>query len=93
MTWTGETSNSTSSLLANAILNSANDFDSSWPFFPIGIASTQASHRGRHGTLYDIWWGSSATASADTYPADGSRQFAQLGNIILPWDGSTPLIT
>jgi hypothetical protein len=93
MTWTGEGSNSSSSILANGILNAPNDFDSSWPFFPIGLVSTQAGHRGRHGTLFDIWWGSSGTASADTYPADGSRQFAQLANIILPWNGSTPLIT
>lgn len=91
MAWTGETAGS-SGILANAILNTQSDFDASWDFFPIGIASTTTLNRGRMGSLFDIWWGSTGTSSADTYPNDASKQFAQLGNIILPWNGTTPLI-
>jgi hypothetical protein len=75
------------------LLTQVNDFDSNAPFFPIGLLSLTTSHRGRHGSLFDLWYGMTIIANSDTYPNDASRQFAQLGDLILPWNGSVPLIT
>jgi len=63
-----------------------------WPIMPIGLLSTTGMHRGRKGALYDIWWGSTAAGSGNTYPEDGSNQFVQFGHLIFPWNGSTPEI-
>lgn len=72
----------------------ANDLDgNSWPFFPIGIFCTTAAARGRHGALTDIWWGSVTRGDGDNYPADVSRQFVQVGDLIAPWNGTLMLIS
>jgi len=73
----------------------ANDLDgNAWPFFPIGLFSTLAGSRGRHGEVFDLWWGSTNPADGDAYPADLTRQFVTVGDLIVPWvgDGSTMLI-
>lgn len=66
----------------------ANELSGEWPIAPIGIAGTTAGARGRHGSMVDLWWGSSGASSGDTYPTS-APQFAQFGNLILPWDGVT----
>lgn len=65
----------------------ANEIDGSWPMVPIGLSSSTVGARGRHGTLQDIWWGSTNVTTGDTYPNDATNQFVQIGNIILPWNG------
>ncbi len=73
------------------VFTAANDLTSEYPFYPIGLASETASHRGRHGTVVDMWFGLASIPTADTYPADASRQFIQIGGpVILPWDGTVP---
>lgn len=79
-------------ILPNGLLVNVDDVDGNWPIFPIGLASTTVGFRGRQGVLPDLYWGSSATNSADTYPNDATRQFATFGNIIVPWNGSVPLL-
>lgn len=70
-----------------------NDFDANWPIFPIGIYSTTALHRGRHGTISDLWWKPIGVGNAgDTFPNDGSRQFVAFGDLIFPWNGSVPVV-
>jgi hypothetical protein len=63
-----------------------------WPMNSIGLASLTATHRGgRKGEVFDLWWGSTAPQIGATYPEDGTKQFAQFGHLIFPWDGaSTP---
>lgn len=95
---TGETDASIGAVLANItdIGTVVNDFDGSWPFFPMGISCKTVGHKGRHGSLFDIWWRPSAVNEADTFPNSSSnRQFVALGNIILPWtnDSTVPLLT
>lgn len=70
-----------------ALLTSANDFSGEWPFLPMGIASTQASHRGRHGSLFDAYFGSTTGNQGDTFPNDAAnRQWVQVGSgLLLPW--------
>ena len=68
--------------------NIANEVDSSWDMWPLGIACITSGARGRHGALFDLWAISTARASGDMIPADGSNQFAVFGNFVLPWNGS-----
>jgi hypothetical protein len=70
-----------------------NDLTSEWEMYPIGLFSVTASHRGRHGVVFDMWWGSDGVATADTYPNDVTRQFIQFGKLILPWNGSVPVMS
>jgi hypothetical protein len=75
------------SLLANVAAPGQNSFDSTWPFYPLGIAANSV-HPGRHGTLYDLWWKHVGINNADTLPNDPAlRKFAALGTLIHPWTG------
>jgi len=69
----------------------ADDDTGEWAMSPIGLVSTASPHRGRKGSLVDIWWGSTAISGGSTYPDDTSRQFVQFGDLIFPWNGSVPL--
>jgi len=69
-----------------------NQFSLESPLYLIGIASTAANKRGRHGQLYDIWWGSPTRLIGDTYPEGGTGAFVNIGgNLVLPWNGSVYL--
>lgn len=70
------------------------DLNAGWCMLPVGIYDTNIYRRGRLGDMPDIWWGAETNVlTGDTYPADGSNQFIQLNQLILPWDGSTPVVT
>jgi len=71
----------------------ANEISSEWMMGPVGVVSTDVGKRGRHGRLYDIWWGTTVHENGTTFPADTSRQFALFGDIIVPWNGSIPVVT
>jgi hypothetical protein len=82
----------TNGLLANTtdIGTIANDFDGNWPFFPIGLYSTNAGSKGRIGNIFDLWWRPSGVSSGDTFPNNAStRQFIAMGPLILPWTGDS----
>lgn len=58
-------------------------------FFPMGMASHSAGWRGaRKGQLYDLWW-FNGSSDRSLIPDDASRQFVVIGDMALPWDGST----
>lgn len=71
-------------------INFADDDTGEWPIMPMGLMSKVGSHRGRKGSLYDLWWGSTAAGNGNTYPDDASKAFAQFDHIVYPWDGTTP---
>lgn len=71
-----------------AKLSGPNAFDGHWPLTPIGLASLSGGSIGRHGELFDLWFGSAQATHGDTYPGDGSRQLAQFGHLVFPWDGT-----
>jgi hypothetical protein len=73
--------------------NAANQVDSNWPLWPIAIASATSGVTGRHGTMTDMWFGSSARSSGDRYPAGGSAQFAQFQSFVVPWNGGAVNLT
>ena len=60
------------------------------PFIAPGIIVTGHGYRGWKGKVQDMWWGGGS--HGDTYPDDGSKQFAQFGQLIVPWDGG-PIAT
>jgi len=77
------------SAMAGQRMTWGNDLDSgAWPMATIGLASETSGVRGRHGELFDMWFGSTTRANADNYPDTLPRQFVQVGDIILPWDGT-----
>lgn len=45
---------------------------------------------GRHGGLYDAWFAPQGALTGDNYPADAPR-FAVVGDLVVPWDGESPL--
>lgn len=77
------------SMLGQRQTSSADLDGGSWPLFPIGLFSNYAGRVGRLGALTDIWWGATAVADGDYYPADLTRQFVQIEDLIVPWNGST----
>lgn len=70
----------------------ANELTGEWPFWPLGVACVTSPSRGRHATMVDMWAGSAAVPTGDTYDAR-SKDFIQVGPLILPWDGATTPVT
>lgn len=74
----------------------ANDFDSNWAFFPMGVYSTTSLARGHIGVVPDMYWGPIGVNDGDTFPNDvAHRDWIKVGNIIMPWtgDATAPLLT
>jgi hypothetical protein len=69
----------------------ANEIDGGYAMCPVSLVSNSPQLKGHHGFLYDIWWGSIEMRTGDTYPGDETAQFVKFTDVILPWDGSTPL--
>jgi len=69
------------------------DFTGGYPISPIGLVSQTIGARGKVGRFVDLWLGSSAVPSMATYPLSGGKNFIQVGNFVVPWDGATvPII-
>lgn len=66
--------------------NIPNEISSEWSIFPLGIACNTAGARGRHAALADLWAGSIAVATGQTYPL-AANDFVQVGPLVLPWNG------
>lgn len=60
-----------------------------WPMLGMSLWSVTTSHRGRRGEIKDWWWGSITRTTPDGYPGDGTKQFVQVGDTILPWTGDS----
>lgn len=90
--WTGENFNGT---LIGASYSAPNDLNGEWVVHPIGLFSNTIGSKGRHGSLFDIWWGtwtSSFVAFSNGAPYNGAAPyaFAQFGAFVLPWNGTVP---
>jgi hypothetical protein len=68
--------------------NIVNDVSGEWYLAPIGIAGYgTVGARGRHGSVVDAWFGSNSITTGDSYPSTGTTgQFAQFGNLVIPWN-------
>lgn len=95
--WTGKvcnfymTSEGWGTAAAGEQMTFPDDDTGEWPFSPINLACDDAGGRGANkGTLFDLWWGSTAQGTPTTYPEDNSLTFVQLDDLIFPWDGTFP---
>ena len=70
------------------------DLETSGAYYmtPIYLGATTGGAQGLLGRLPDIWTGSTERKSGDTYPGDGTKTFAQIGNFVVPWNGTLPLM-
>jgi len=94
LAWTEESNGSTVLSDKDSIGNIPNDIDTSYALFGIGIDSVTLGGRGRHCSLFDIWWRPIGIAINNNFPdVETTRKFISLGRIILPWknDGTVPL--
>jgi hypothetical protein len=67
-----------------------NAFTNDYIIEPVGIMAGRATAwPGRHGVVTDLWWSNAPAGS--TFPPGGTRQFAQFGTIMVPWNGSIPV--
>jgi|SRR5271166_1153643 len=86
--WTGEGVNAGSNLLT-LVQTFANDLSGEWLMLPIGMYTQNVSYaRGRHGMLFDIWWGSTGLTFGQQYAGAAPHAFTQFGDIIFPWNGT-----
>jgi hypothetical protein len=69
-------------------LSVANDFTNEYPMAETGIISDTSGMRGRFGKPFDLWYGIDNMQGSIAYPDDSSRQFAQHGVLITPWNGT-----
>jgi len=67
--------------------NTPNAFSLEHPLSPMGVLSETVSMEGRHGSLFDLWWGTPSN-KGNEYPVTGTRLFAQHGHIVTTWDGT-----
>ena len=64
--------------------------------YPIGLVTETTGVRGRHGQLFDLWWGNMNNnnmggLAETTYPDDSTRVYWQSDHMIFPWPGiNTP---
>ena len=86
--WTGE-SYGGGTLVTTGLL-APNDLSSSYPAAPIGLFVTPGGSgsslfdRGRHGMIYDLWWGTSSVTNASPYAGAAAHAFVQFGECIFP---------
>jgi hypothetical protein len=56
---------------------------------PLSLWSETLGARGKVGDLIDVWAGTPSLADGDLLPDDGTKQMIAVGQLILPWDGTT----
>jgi hypothetical protein len=72
----------------------ADEDSGDWWMGGMGLYFTTPGHRGKKGQVFDLWWASTLQATANAYPnAAPLLQFMEIGDLIVPWDGATALIT
>jgi hypothetical protein len=77
-----------SSTIGEAWSGYPNEVSGNYPMTPIGVASPTVGKRGRIGYLQDIWFGEDFWTGI-LYPSGGSKLFASMGSLVVPWDGTS----
>lgn len=73
-------------------IGTQNELSGEWELPQVGIGCAVSGFRGMsHGRLFDTRWISSGRNTGDTFPLDGSRTRACFGNIVIPWNGTSPV--
>jgi hypothetical protein len=81
------TSESAAGNYIDVALYAPNDLSGEWAAPPIGLYSTTASNRGRHGSLYDIWWANGVFAPISGIGFNNASPwgYAAFGCFVMPW--------
>lgn len=67
---------------------------SAYPIVALSAHSETAGCKGRAGRFSDLWFGSSSIVTGSTYPTSpDNKQFAQFGPFVMPWNGTSPVLT
>ena len=69
-----------------------NQLDNTWPLSEMGIYSETSTFVGRMGTLFDLWWGH-FPGTGRYYPQAGTKLYVGVTSMVVPWDGSSLLLT
>jgi hypothetical protein len=72
-----------------------NSIAQQYALYPVGIMSLTAGLEGRHGRLPDMWMAPSSLSTGDSIeedPANPTYELVVFGNIILPWNGTVPVV-
>jgi hypothetical protein len=94
LTLTGEAMATGSPVWIGNRLSVANEISGEVPLCPVGLwHETTVGQRGRHGIIPDMYFTVTGPVMGDTYPAAGSKLWQQMGQMIVPSDGSTWLIS
>ena len=96
MTWEGYyTGSAYTGLHDLSTTQGPNEINGKYDLYKIGIASGISGIRGRHGKFYDLWWGVGGVDAAGltansrgTFDVNGTKTYAQLGMLIIPWNGT-----
>lgn len=83
-----------------AIFNYGNELEAAagranvYHYVSVGLMHTAtAGMRGRHGELFDMWFTSTLLSDGDGAPAAGTKDFCVLGEMIVPNNGTSVLIS
>lgn len=79
-------------MVVGANSGAASNITSAYPMTPLSLYSETANYRGRFGRIPDMWFGSTALANGSAFPASASRTHAQFGPLVVPWNGTVPVI-
>jgi hypothetical protein len=90
--WTAEGCTGTGALITS-LYNAPNDLSGEYPMLPIGLFVWTANSPivGRHGMFFDLWYGCAALTTGQLYAGAAAHAFVQIGEFILPWDGSATM--
>jgi hypothetical protein len=69
-----------------------NEISAEWDVWTTSIRCRTAGDRGVHGRLPDIYLVSEVLNTGDTFPSGGTREWAVFGALVVPWDGTVPLV-
>jgi len=74
----------------------ANEISGEYPLWPVGLYGNPAyitGLRGQNGYVKDWWLTVNSVNAGDGFPSDASKQFMAFGPaIVVPWDGTTPVL-
>ncbi len=89
---TSEGTEDTGAMGESNVNNSVNEISGEVEFFPAGVACEDTPNIGRHGDLFDFWFGPEGVSQGRTFPDDGTRLIAVFEHIALPWDGTSEVL-
>lgn len=64
-----------------------NEISKEWEFYSMGLVCHDSPNRGRHGQVFDLWYAPERLVTGDTFPNTGTRLYAVIEDVLVPWGG------